>query len=107
LPSRISGGYLARRWDYQSAFYYLKKSHEINPHAFAYIPLNDSENAEKYFKALLDMPAPETIKELARDGLREIAFKTLKFSGPRMDVVFYIISVLKMFKDKPQKKSRT
>ena len=50
------------------------------------------------------MPAPETLKELARERLGEIAFKTLKSSGPRMDVVFYMISALKMFKDKPQKK---
>ena len=98
--------------DYQSAFYYLKKSYEINHQdpqtvyglAFAYKSLNDLENAKKYFKDLLDMPALETLKELAREGLGEIAFKTLKSSGPRMDVVFYMISALKMFKDKPQKK---
>jgi len=106
------GGISGKERDYQSAFYYLKKSHEINPHdpqtvyglAFAYKSLNDLENAEKYFKDLLDMPAPETIKELAREGLGEIAFKTLKSSGPRMDVVFYMISALKMFRDMPQKK---
>jgi hypothetical protein len=62
------------------------------------------ESAEKCFKELLDMPAPETLKELAREGLGEIAFKTLKSSGPRMDVVFYMISALKIFKDKPHKK---
>jgi hypothetical protein len=41
-------------------FYYLKKSHEINPLdpqtiyglAFAYKSLDDLENAEKYFKDL-------------------------------------------------------
>ena len=106
------GGISGKERDYQSAFYYLKKSHEINPQdpqtvyglAFAYKSLNDLENAKKYFKDLLDMPAPETLKELAREGLGEIAFKTLKSSGPRMDVVFYMISALKMLKDKPQEK---
>ena len=106
------GGIFGKERDYQRAFYYLKKSHEINSQdpqtvyglAFAYKSLNDLENAEKYFKDLLDMAAPETIKELAREGLGEIAFKTLKSSGPRMDVVFYMISALEMFKDKPQKK---
>jgi len=106
------GGISGKERDYQSAFYYLKKSHEINPQdpqtvyglAFAYKSLNDMENAEKYFKELLDMPAPDTLKELGREGLGEIAFKTLKSIGPRMDVVFYMISALKMFKDEPQKK---
>lgn len=105
------GGIFGKERDYQSAFYYLKKSYEINPQdpqtvyglAFAYKSLNDMENAEKYFKDLLEMPASETIKELAREGLGEIAFKTLKSSGPRMDVVFYMISALKMFRDMPQK----
>ena len=51
-------------------FYYLKKSHEINPLdpqtiyglAFAYKFLDDLENAEKYFKDLLDMPEGLLIK---------------------------------------------
>lgn len=51
-------------------FYYLKKSHEINPLdpqtiyglAFAYKSLDDLENAEKYFKDLLDMPEGLLIK---------------------------------------------
>ncbi len=106
------GGIFGKEKEYQSAFYYLKKSYEINPQdpqtvyglAFAYKSLNDLENAEKYFKDILDMPASETLKELAREELGEIAFKTLKSSGPRMDVVFYMIGALKMFKDKPQKK---
>jgi len=45
-------------------FYYLKKSHEINSQdpqtvyglAFAHKSLDDLEDAEKYFKDLLDMP---------------------------------------------------
>ena len=106
------GGISGKERDYQSAFYYLKKSYEINPQdpqtvyglAFAYKSLNDLENAEKYFKDILDMPASETLKELGREGLGEIAFETLKSSGPRMDVVFYMISALKMLKDKPQEK---
>jgi hypothetical protein len=46
------------------------------------------------------MRAPETLKELAREGLGDIAFKTLKSCGPRMDVVFYIVSALEIFKGK-------
>ena len=51
-------------------FYYLKKSHEINSQdpqtvyglSFAYKSLDDLENAEKYFKDLLDMPEGLLIK---------------------------------------------
>jgi tetratricopeptide (TPR) repeat protein len=109
---RNLGGIFGKENDYLNACYHLQKSYNINPHdpqtvyglAFAYKSLNDLENAEKYFKALLDMRAPETLKELAREGLGEIAFKTLKSHGPRMDVVFYILSALEIFKGKSTQK---
>ena len=102
------GGILGKENDYLNAFYYLQKSYNINPKdpqtvyglAFTYKSLNDFENAEKYFKVLLDMRAPEVLKELAREGLGEIAVKTLKSKGTRMDVVFYIVSALETFKGK-------
>jgi tetratricopeptide (TPR) repeat protein len=105
---RNLGGILGKEKDFLNAFYQLQKSFNINPHdpqtvyglAFSYRSLNDFENAEKYFKALLDMPAPDNLRELAREGLGEIAFKTLKSQGPRMDVVLYILSALETFKGK-------
>jgi len=105
---RNLGGIFGKENDYLNAFYHLQKSYNIDPHdpqtvyglAFSYMSLNDFENAEKYFKVVLDMRAPETIKELAREGLGEIAYKTLKSQGPRMDVVFYILSSLEIFKGK-------
>jgi tetratricopeptide (TPR) repeat protein len=105
---RNLGGIFGKENDYLNAFYYLQKSYNINSHdpqtvyglAFSYMSLNDLENAEKHFNALLDMRAPDTLKELAREGLGEIAFKTLMSHGPRMDVVFYILSALEIFKDK-------
>jgi tetratricopeptide (TPR) repeat protein len=108
IALRNLGGIFGKENDYLNAFYYLQKSYNINPHdpltvyglAFSYKSLNDFENAEKHFNALLDMRAPETLKELAREGLGEIAFKMLKSHGPRMDVVFYILSALEIFKDK-------
>jgi tetratricopeptide (TPR) repeat protein len=108
IAHRNLGGIFGKENDYLNAFYYLQKSYNINPHdpqtvyglAFSYMSLNDFENAEKHFKALLDMRAPETLKELAREGLGEIAFKMLKSHGPRMDVVFYILSALEIFRDK-------
>ena len=108
VAHRNLGGIFGKENDYLNAFYHLQKSYNINPPdpqtvyglAFSYKMLNDFENAEKYFKIVLDMRAPETIKELAREGLGEIAFKTLKSQGPRMDVVFYILSALEQFKGK-------
>ena len=105
---RNLGGILGKENDYLNAFYNLQKSHNINPHdpqtvyglAFSYMSLNDFENAEKYFRVLLDMQAPEMLKELARKGLGEIAFKTLKSQGTRMDVVLYILGALGIFKGK-------
>jgi tetratricopeptide (TPR) repeat protein len=103
------GGIFAKEGDFKNALDHLKKAHEINPHdpqtayglALAYKSLNDLENSEKWFKILLRMESPKTLKELAREGLGEIAFKTLKSNAPRMDVVFYMISALEMFNDKP------
>jgi len=105
---RNLGGILGKENDYLNAFYNLQKSYNINPHdpqtvyglAFSYMSLNDFENAEKYFRVLLDMQAPEMLKELARKGLGEIAFKTLKSQGTRMDVVLYILGALGIFKGK-------
>jgi tetratricopeptide (TPR) repeat protein len=109
---RNLGGILGKENDYLNAFYNLQKSYNINPHdpqtvyglAFSYMSLNDFENAEKYFRVLLDMQAPEMLKELARKGLGEIAFKTLKSRGPRMDVVLYILGALGIFKGKSTQK---
>jgi len=103
---RNLGGIFGKEKDYLNSFYHLQKSYNINPDdpqtvyglAFAYQSLNDFENADKYFNALLDMRAPETLKELAREGLGEIAVKTLKSKGLRMDVVFYIVNAMDTFK---------
>jgi tetratricopeptide (TPR) repeat protein len=114
IALRNLGGILGKEKDYLNAFYHLQKSCEINPLdpqtvyglAFTYKSLNDFENAEKYFKALLDMRAPDSLKELAREGLGEIALKTLKSQGPRMDVVMYILSAMDMFKGKSTQEVR-
>jgi tetratricopeptide (TPR) repeat protein len=105
------GGIFAKEGDFNSALCHLKKAHELNRHdpqtiyglALAYKSLNDLENSEKWFKILLSMESPETLRELAREGLGEIAFKTLKSNAPRMDVVFYMVRALEMFNDKPLK----
>jgi hypothetical protein len=47
------------------------------------------EPAQKHFQAVLEMEAPEELRDLARKGLSEIAVRGLKARGPRMNAVFY------------------
>jgi hypothetical protein len=54
--------------------------------AFAYMELGDMEPAQKHFKKVLEMEAPDELRGLARNGLRKIAARELKARGPRMDI---------------------
>ena len=58
------------------------------------------EPAQKHFQMVLDMPAPEELRALARNGLREIAVRGLKSRGPRMDAVFYLLEGMRLFRGK-------
>jgi len=62
--------------------------------------LGDIEQAQKHFQMVLDMPAPEDLRALARNGLREIAVRELKARGPRMDAVFYLLDAMRLFAGK-------
>jgi len=37
--------------------------------AFAYMEMGDIEQAQKHFQMVLDMPAPEELRALAKNGL--------------------------------------
>jgi len=45
----------------------------------------DIEPAQEHFPAVLEMEAPEELRGLARNGLREIVACDLKARGPRKD----------------------
>jgi len=45
----------------------------------------DIEPAQKHFSAVLEMEAPEDLRCLARNGLREMAARDLKARGPGKD----------------------
>jgi len=62
--------------------------------------MGDIEPAQKHFQMVLDMPAPEDLRALARNGLREIAVRELKARGPRMDAVFYLLDAMRLFSGK-------
>ena len=60
------------------------------------------EQAQKHFQQILDMEAPEDLRRLARNGLREIAARGLKAKGTRMDGILpdYLIDPLRLFRGK-------
>ena len=52
---------------------------------------------------VLEMPAPEGLRALARNGLREIAVRGLKSRGMRMGAVFYLMDAMRLFRGRPLK----
>ena len=84
------GAILGKEGDSLRALYYLRQSLEIDPQdpqtvyglAFAYMELEDIEQAQKHFQKVLEMEAPDDLRVLARNGLREIAAWQLKIGGP-------------------------
>ena len=77
------GAIMGREGDSLRALYFLRQSYQIDPQdpqtvyglAFAYMEMGDIEPAQRHFQMVLDMPAPEELRALARNGLREIAFE--------------------------------
>jgi tetratricopeptide (TPR) repeat protein len=102
------GAILGKEGDRLRALYYLRRSYEIDPQdpqtvyglAFAYMELEDIDPAQKHFQMVLDTEAPEELRGLARNGLREIAVRGLKSRGPRMDAVFYLLDAMRLFRGK-------
>lgn len=108
-PSALKnlGGFFGKEGENETALYYLKKSFSINPNdsvtvyglGLVYAELDEFEESAKYFKLLIDMDAPEYLKDDAKDHLREIAEKQLKSSGFRFDTTFYMLNILGLFHD--------
>ncbi|MBN1236657.1 MAG: tetratricopeptide repeat protein [Methanotrichaceae archaeon] len=102
------GAIFGQEGDSLRALYYLRRSLEADPKdpqtvyglAFAYMELGDIEQAQKHFQMVLDMPAAEELRALARNGLREIAVRGLKSRGLRMDAVFYLLDAMRLFAGK-------
>jgi len=101
------GGVFGKEGENENALYYLNKSFGINPNdsvtvyglGLTYRELGDFDESAKYFKLLIDMDAPDDLKDDAKDHLREIAEKQLKSSGFRFDAVFYLLDILELFHD--------
>lgn len=104
------GGLFGGIGDIEKSLYYLEKAYEIDPLdpntvyglGYAYQQIKDYEKADRYYNEVLGMDAPENIRNLAKEGLREIAVSSFKSEGLRMDAVFYLLSALQRFEQKTE-----
>jgi len=111
---RNLGGLFGKSSDLEKAIYYLEKSYRINPSdpmtvyglGHMYKTIEEYEKADEFFRKVLTLDAPENIKDLAKDGLREIAISNLKSKGFRIDAVFYLLAALQLFKQKQDEEVR-
>lgn len=111
---RNLGGLFGGIGEIEKSLYYLVKAYEINPSdpntvyglGYAYEKMKDFKKADQYYNEVLKMNAPANLKNLAKDSLREIAVGHLKAKGFRMDAVFHLLSALKLFEKKSEKRIR-
>ena len=107
---RNLGGVFGRIDEIEKSLYYLEKAYDrnqIDPNTvfglgYAYEQIGDYEKADKYYKEVLRLDAPENIKSLAKDSLREIAVNRFKSKGIRIDAVFYLLGALQRFEPKTE-----
>jgi tetratricopeptide (TPR) repeat protein len=105
---RNLGGLFGKLSDLEKSIYYLEKSYRINTSdpmtvyglGHIYKAMEEYEKADEFFRKVLALDGPENIKDLAKDGLREIAISNLKSKGFRIDAVFYLLAALQLFKQK-------
>jgi len=111
---RNLGSLFGKTGDIEKSLYYLDKAYKVNPSdantvyglGYCYRQSKDYEKAGRYYRKVLEMDAPSSLKELARDGLREIAMIHLKSKGLRIDAVMYMVSALKLFENESENRVR-
>lgn len=111
---RNLGGLYGKLSDLEKSIYYLERSYRINPSdpmtiyglGYVYQRILDIERADQLFKQLLELEAPEKLKELARTARREIAVSNFKSKGFRIDAVFYLLDVMQRFSNKRNEEIR-
>ena len=105
---RNMGSLFRKEGDSVKSLYYLRRAFGLNPYdprtllglALAYRDLRDIERAERCFRDLLDMNAPENLQAVARDGLRELAVGEPQPLGLAIDAVFYLLDAIRIFRGK-------
>jgi len=112
---RNLGGLYGKLSDLEKSIYYLERSFRINPSdpmtiyglGYVYQRILDIERADQLFKQLLELEAPEKLKELARTARREIAVSNFKSKGFRIDAVFYLMDAIQRFAKKRKEEIQT
>jgi tetratricopeptide (TPR) repeat protein len=102
---RNLGGIFGKNGDIEKSLFYLKKAYKLNPTdvntiyglGYCYQQIKEYGEADQYYRKVIETDALPKLKELAKDGLREIAFIHLKSKGLRMDAVMYMVSALTLF----------
>jgi tetratricopeptide (TPR) repeat protein len=113
--SRNLGGLYGKLSDLEKSIYYLERSYRINSLdpmtiyglGYVYQRIGDLERADQLFKQLLELDAPEKLKELARTARREIAISNFKSKGFRIDAVFYLLDAIQRLAKKQREEIQT
>ena len=108
MPCEILACSFSKKQEYEKAPYYLKQSFDLLPNdpqtlfglAQAHEHFGDHQNADDYYKAVVDSNAPDHIKNLARSAKSELAQKPSHAGGFQTDAMFYLINALEYFQDK-------
>ena len=111
---RNLGGLYGKIGDTEKSLFFLEKAYQINPRdastlyglGYSYQQLHDYDKADGYYRKVLEMDTPPNLKNLAKDGLREIAVAGLKSKGLRMDAVMYMVSALGLFEKESESRIR-
>jgi len=102
---RNLGAVLANKRKYDEAIHFFERAQKINPSqpevmyglALALNETGKTEEAEKLLHKIIAEDKNSQITELSRRVLSEIAMKTYKSKGLRMDAVMYMLSALEKF----------
>jgi tetratricopeptide (TPR) repeat protein len=104
-------GIYGKMGDAGKAIYYLEKAHNVKADdpsivyglAYAYHQAQDCPMALKYYRQVLQMETPPALKELAEDGLLNVA-RGNKSGGLSLDAVSHMFLAMRLFAYLPEAK---
>ena len=111
---RNLAGILGKLGNFREAVEHARKAYAALPAdpqvvyglAHALTTVDELEEADRLFRKVIEMKAPEPILELAKTGRREIAETTFKAKGLRPDAVFYCLGALERFAKLPASRTK-
>jgi len=99
---------LGKGGDIVKSLYYLKKAFNLHPYdpqiildlALAYRNLRDTEKAERYFRMLMHMNAPDALQAVALENLESLAVGEPQPLGLSVDAVFHLVEAIRILREK-------